>query len=310
MHDLEALKNRLAKNFKHRKKWAERLGTEAYRVYEADIPELRYLVDVYGDQVVVYDKLRNDDDPVAEETELRHAVAEALGLPPVAVHLKLRRRMPGANQYERLAESGDFFVVKEESSRYLVNLKDYLDTGLFLDHRPLRSEFRKLAPGLSLLNLFCYTASVSVAAAAAGTKTVSVDMSNTYVDWARKNFHENGMAEADHELIREDALKFLKDGPGKRRLFDLVFLDPPTFSNSKKMTGTWDVQRDHRAVVEYAMRFLAPEGKLYFSTNRGRFHLDEALTKAFLVEDVTARTIPDDFRDKKIHRCFVLSRKS
>lgn len=310
MHDLEALKNRLSKNFKHRKKWAERLGTEAYRVYECDIPELRYLVDVYGNQVVVYDKLREADAAVADETELRHAVAEALKLPPVAVHLKLRRRMPGADQYQKLGEAGDFFVVKEESSRYLVNLKDYLDTGLFLDHRPLRSEFRRLPPGQRLLNLFCYTASVSVAAAASGARTVSVDMSNTYIDWAGRNLHENGFKPTEHELIREDALKFLKDGPGLREPFDLIFLDPPTFSNSKKMAGTWDVQRDHRAVVEQAMRFLKPDGKLYFSTNRGRFHLDEALAKTFEVEDITARTIPDDFRDKKVHRCFVLSRRT
>ncbi len=308
MHDLVALANRLGKNFKQRKKWAERQSVEAYRVYECDIPELRYIIDVYLDRAVVYDKLRLNDDPVASETELAAAVATALGFPAENIHLKLRRRMPGAEQYQKLASVGNYFTVREESSRYLVNLTDYLDTGLFLDHRPLRREFRRLLKVPRFLNLFCYTGSVSVAAAAAGARTTNVDMSNSYIDWAQRNFAANGLDDAGHEFIREDALRFLEDGLLGREPFDVIFLDPPTFSNSKKMRQTFDVQRDHRVLIDRAMKFLKPEGMLYFSTNRGRFHLEPALAKTYEVEDITERTIPEDFRDKKIHRCFTLSR--
>lgn len=306
MHDLEALKNRLSKNFKHRQKWAERQGIEAFRAYECDIPELRYIVDIYLDRAVVYDKLRDHEPPPGSEEELAAAVAEALEFLPENVHLKVRRRMPGADQYQKLASVGNYFVVREESSRYLVNLTDYLDTGLFLDHRPLRREFRRLLKGPRFLNLFCYTASVSVAAAASGATTTNVDMSNSYIDWAVRNFAANGMEGGGHEFIREDALRFLEAGLGGREPYDLIFLDPPTFSNSKKMRQTFDVQRDHRQIIDRAMKFLKPGGMLYFSTNRSRFHLDPPLSKTYDVVDITERTIPDDFRDKKIHRCFTL----
>jgi 23S rRNA G2069 N7-methylase RlmK/C1962 C5-methylase RlmI len=214
--------------------------------------------------------------------------------------------MPGAAQYTKLAEGGRLQTVVEETSRYLVNLSDYLDTGLFLDHRPLRSRFRRLAPGLRLLNLFCYTGSVSVAAAQAGTRTDSVDLSATYLEWAQDNFYANGLNLQDHGFIRADAREFLADKPKAEAGYDIVFLDPPTFSNSKRMVGVLDIQRDHRRLIELAMNWTAPGGVLYFSTNKRVFVLDEGLKKRFRVSDITAETIPEDFRDPKIHRAFTL----
>lgn len=307
MHDLAALANRLRKTQKLRRKWAARGGIEAYRVYDADIPELKYLIDVYRDHAVVYD-LSDETRAVtpAEAPDVARVVAEALQLPPAHVHFKLRRRMPGASQYEKLGEAGVALTVAEETSRYLVNLTDYLDTGLFLDHRPLRSVFRKLPPGQRFLNLFCYTGAVSVAAAGAGALTTNVDLSNTYLDWAARNFEANGLALKDHDFVREDALRFLADGPRPGQSFDVVFLDPPTFSNSKRMAATFDVQRDHRQVVEQAMAFVAPGGVLYFSTNKRRFVLDAALPQRYEVQDISDATIPEDFRDRRVHRCFTL----
>lgn len=312
--------NRLKKVAKHRKSWASRVGTEAYRLYEMDIPEMRYIVDRYGDHIVVYDRrsghIRDEQDDERDEdgnvdhtshdTAIVKAAAEALGVPLANIHLKRRRRMPGVQQYEKLSEAGVKTIVREESSRYLINLTDYLDTGLFLDHRPMRSVMRKLPKGLSVLNLFCYTGSVSVAAAHSGARTTSVDMSNTYLDWAKENFKLNGFDLINHELVREDALKYLESGPRAKERFDVVFLDPPTFSNSKKMDQSFDVQRDHVRLVKQAMRFVKPDGVLYFSTNRQRFALDPLVTETFKVEDITAKTVPEDFRDKKIHRCFMV----
>jgi 23S rRNA (guanine2445-N2)-methyltransferase / 23S rRNA (guanine2069-N7)-methyltransferase len=195
--------------------------------------------------------------------------------------------------------------VREGEPRYLVNLVDYLDTGLFLDHRPLRLMFAR-TPHARLLNLFCYTASVSVAAAWAGASTTSVDLSSTYLDWARENFKINELSLDRHRFVRADARVFLAEGPGGEALYDAIFLDPPTFSNSKKMKGSFDVQRDHGVLIDHALRFLAPGGTLYFSTNRRRFHLDERFGRrpGMAVTDCTESTIPEDFRDRKIHRCF------
>lgn len=310
MHDLEAFANRLRKIFKARKSWAERVKTDAFRLYDGDIPELRYIVDIYGNQAVVFDKsVRVGEDTSKAPDAAREAVAAALHIPVQQVHFKLRRRMPGAQQYTRLANAERFFLVTEETSRYRVNLTDYLDTGLFLDHRPLRSEFRRLARGTRFLNLFCYTGSVSVAAAQSGAKTVSVDMSNTYIEWAAANFVANNINTQDHELVREDALVYLAAGPARDLRFDVIFLDPPTFSNSKRMASSFDVQRDHRRLIDLAAKFLAEGGRLYFSTNRQKFHLDPALAGRFQVEDLTLQTIPEDFRDKKVHRCYLLRLK-
>ena len=306
MHDLTAFTNRLTKTLRARRPWARRLGTDAYRLYEEDIPELRLIVDVYGDHAVVYDKSTAvSRDFGFDAAQLRLAVATPLGIPEAQVILKLRRRMPGDAQYQRLGGDGGRFLVREEQSRYLVNLTDYLDSGLFLDHRPLRQRLRRLAPGLRLLNLFCYTGSVSVAAAQSGARTTSVDLSHTYLEWARDNFRASGLDPDGHDFVRADCVAYLKT-QGAARDFDVIFLDPPTFSNSKAMTGVLDVQRDHGRLVEGAMARLASGGVLYFSTNRQRFWLDERLSQLFAVADITNETIPEDFRNRTIHRCFTV----
>lgn len=321
MHDFKALENRLRKTLAPRKKWAAKVQTDAFRLYEQDIPELKYIVDLYGDHAVVYD--RRSDRTLGEvdnEHELHHdqalllAVTRALALPAEHVHIKRRRRISTRDdQYTRLGTESVSLVVHEASSRYKVNLSDYLDTGLFLDHRPLRQTFRNLHAQTALqdpktplrfLNLFCYTGSVSVAAAQGGAQTVSVDLSGTYLDWARENFRLSGIAAAQHDFIRADAREFVSQGPGKSELFDIIFLDPPSFSNSKKMAGTFDIQRDHRKLIEETMVFLKPGGTLWFSTNLSKFSLDSQLGKKAVVDDVTAETVPEDFRNKTIHRCF------
>ena len=352
MHDLAALINRLRKVARQRHPWAKRQQIEAYRLYDHDIPELRYIVDLYTDKAVVYDRTRamdhseldgnlcevlddeaqenthgNENNPrelqrldgLASHRDLRAdddispadliaGIAEALTFKSTDIFLKKRRRMPGAAQYEKLAASGSQFAVQEGKPRYLVNLSDYLDTGLFLDHRPLR--FRVVnKPVKRLLNLFCYTGSMSVAAACAGATTTSIDLSATYLDWAQANFKLNQLSLAGHRFERGDARLFLADGPGREPLYDLIFLDPPTFSNSKRMQGSFDIQRDHGILINHALRFLAPGGILYFSTNRRRFQLDQRFSRhgGLEVVDCSESTIPEDFRDRKIHRCFAIS---
>jgi len=308
MHDLSAFANRLRKSLKPRRSWAKQANVEAFRLYDADIPELPFIVDLYGPHAVVYDR-RDGEASAAAEDELRAVVSSALSMPAELVHIKGRRRMPGAAQYTKLSDGGRPLVVAEESSRYLVNLTDYLDTGLFLDHRPLRSRFRKLPSGLRLLNLFCYTGSVSVAAAQAGVITDSVDLSATYLEWAQDNFRTNGLDLAKHGFIRADAREFLEQRPAEHPLYDIVFLDPPTFSNSKRMVGVLDIQRDHRRLIDLAMAWTAPGGILYFSTNKKVFMLDENLSRKYEVADITASTIPEDFRDPRIHRAFTLKHR-
>ncbi|MBM4252697.1 MAG: SAM-dependent methyltransferase [Deltaproteobacteria bacterium] len=310
MHQIEAFKNRLKKIAKPRKKWADKTGTSAYRLYDADIPELPHIVDIYDGNAVIYDRGVAHKDQALDESELVKAVAEALNILPERVHLKGRRRMQGKDQYVKLGESGALIAVTEESSKYLVNLTDYLDTGLFLDHRPLRSVMRRLPVGCKMLNLFCYTGSVSVAAAQAGAVTTSVDLSQKYLEWAHDNFRVNGLDPDSHEFIRADAREYLATPVDKSRLFDVVFLDPPTFSNSKRMKGFLDVQRDHGRLIERSMERLAAQGTLYFSTNKRVFILDTYLSKRYLIEDLTEATIPEDFRDRKIHKAYRINHRS
>ncbi len=184
-----------------------------------------------------------------------------------------------------------------------MNLWDYLDTGLFLDHRPIRYQLTKGKHQGRLLNLFCYTGSISVAAAKAGMETYNVDMSRTYIDWAQENFLANELDPADHEFVQEDALQFLAN-PGMCGEFDMIFLDPPTFSNSKRMEGDFDVERDQVKLVQQAAKLLKSSGVLYFSNNKRKFRLDSALSKEFKIKDISADTIPQDFHDQKIHHCF------
>jgi 23S rRNA (guanine2445-N2)-methyltransferase / 23S rRNA (guanine2069-N7)-methyltransferase len=317
-----AFANRVRKDYRHLHKWARREGVTCWRVYDADLPDFAVAVDVYDCEdgvrraVVAEYEAPSEIDPVAAQVRLQQAtgaVAEVLDIDPAEVRVKVRKRQRGEAQYERLAQSGRFFVVSESDARLYVNLDDYLDTGLFLDHRTTRGIVAKLAEGGSLLNLFCYTGAVTVRAALAGAvSSVSVDLSNTYLDWAKRDFALNAMDTQTHRLVRADVVSFLAEsaGPTGAR-YDVVFLDPPSFSTSKGMEGTLDIQRDHVALIEASARVLAPGGTLVFSTNLRKFKLDEeALTaRGLTAEDITASTIPPDFaRNPRIHRCFVVRR--
>ena len=244
----------------------------------------------------------------ARREEAISVLPEVTGLPPEAIYWRTRRPQKGRSQYEAIAEVGERVVVEEGGLKFLVNFTDYLDTGLFLDHRKTRARIRELAKGKRFLNLFCYTGTATVYAAAGGAaSTTSVDMSRTYLDWAKRNLAVNGLRGA-HEFIQEDCIAWLAErGPAA---YDLIFLDPPTFSNSKRMTREFDVQRDHADLIRAAMERLAPGGLLLFSTNFRKFRLDHGALAGFDIRDVTKGTVPFDFaRDAKVHACFEVRRR-
>ncbi|MBA1145859.1 bifunctional 23S rRNA (guanine(2069)-N(7))-methyltransferase RlmK/23S rRNA (guanine(2445)-N(2))-methyltransferase RlmL [Ectothiorhodospiraceae bacterium WFHF3C12] len=313
------LTNRLGKNLKHLRRWARREDVCCFRVYDADLPEYALAIDLYegeeetGLHVQEYEAPRSVDAGKAARRlhDALLVIPDALGVAPEAMRLKTRHRQTGGRQYQRQGETGRAFIVREGDARLWVNLDDYLDTGLFLDHRPIRRWLHDNADGMSVLNLFGYTGAATVQAALGGARsTLTVDLSKRYLDWAERNLRLNRIPLQQHRLERADCLKWLAEQSRGRpaNRFDLIFLDPPTFSTSKGMTGTLDTQRDHPTLIRQAMALLAPGGTLIFSTNARRFRLDEAISDAFRVEDVTAWSIPEDFRrNQRIHRCFMVT---
>ncbi|RUR12715.1 bifunctional 23S rRNA (guanine(2069)-N(7))-methyltransferase RlmK/23S rRNA (guanine(2445)-N(2))-methyltransferase RlmL [Legionella sp. km772] len=302
----QMLFNRLQKNHQHLQKWAKRNHISAYRVYDADIPEYAYAIDLYNDHAVLQEYAAPTSIPVhvAEQRSLDviQVVPRALGIPAAKVVVKQRKQQKGKEQYQKMNQTQHSLLVEEGGARLKVNLYDYLDTGLFLDHRLMRLSFAKLKPGTRFLNCFCYTASASVHAALAGALTTNVDLSNTYLKWAEENFRINKIDSARHQFIAYDCREWLRLS---RDRFDVIFLDPPSFSNSKRMTDTLDIQRDHQSLIQAAMRLLNPDGVLYFSTNFRQFKLDEALKEKFTVQDISEQTIDQDFkRNARIHYCF------
>jgi 23S rRNA (guanine2445-N2)-methyltransferase / 23S rRNA (guanine2069-N7)-methyltransferase len=312
----EMFANRLRKDLQHFGRWARRREISCYRLYDADLHEYNLAIDVYeSDKRYVHVQEYEAPDTISPDKarrRLQHALAViplVLGIPREQVFFKLRRRQKGGGQYEKLGEAGEFHEVREGPCRFLVNFTDYLDTGLFLDHRDTRAMLGELAKGKRFLNLFGYTGTATVRAALGGAAaTTTVDMSRTYLDWARRNFALNGLSEKQHELIQADVLVWLKENRSRRH--GLIFLDPPTFSRSKRMEDTLDVQRDHAALIADAAALLEPGGILIFSTNLRKFKIDRAALAGITVEDITRRTIPKDFeRDPKVHQCFRITRK-
>jgi 23S rRNA (guanine2445-N2)-methyltransferase / 23S rRNA (guanine2069-N7)-methyltransferase len=310
--------NRLGKNAKHLRKWAKREGLDAYRCYDQDIPEVPIVVDIYDGAAVIGDYRMHDDDGARRGGDdwldaMATATSRTLGIAANEVFVKGRMRLAHhgeGQQYRRLADDVAHRVVHEAGLSFIVNLSDFVDTGLFLDHRVTR---RRVAsetfdhPTPRMLNLFCYTGAFSVHAAAAGMNTTSVDMSRTYIDWAAANFSENHMDTQRHRLVQSDVQKFLAQAHADRERFDIAVVDPPTFSNSKRMDYTWDVQRDHPGLLSDVAGLMAPGGVIWFSTNRRKFTLQIDGEPAFdggKVTDETAATIPADFRDQKVHRAF------
>ena len=310
--------NRLRKNLKKLKSWRERDGVSCFRAYDADLPEYAAAIDVYatdpdGDLWLhVQEYAAPAEIPEADTRrrlhELLAAARDVFALPAERIALKTRSIGKGGGKYGRLAQRGEFLVVREGDARLRVNLFDYLDTGLFLDHRPLRLRIAQEAEDTRFLNLFGYTGAATVhAAVGRARQTTTVDLSATYLQWCADNLHANGFSGARHQLVQADALQWLQADRGQ---YDLVFCDPPTFSNSARAED-FDVQRTHVPLLRAAVARLAPDGVLYFSNNFRRFRLDDAAVAEFaLVEDISAQTIPPDFaRDARIHRCWRLRRR-
>ena len=304
--------NRLQKNRKRLQKWLQQSQVSCYRLYDADMPEYSVAIDCYGDWVHVAEYAPPSSvNPDAAEQRLREvlsAIPVALAVDPQKIVLKQRARQRGKTQYQKVDQRGHFSEVREGDARLLINLTDYLDTGLFLDHRPVRLKIAELAQGKRFLNLFCYTATASVHAAIGGAlSTTSIDLSQTYLEWARRNFALNGLSEARNHCVHADCRTWLADCTQQ---FDLILLDPPTFSNSKRMDDTLDIQRDQVDLIHQAMRVLTQNGLLIFSNNRKRFELDPVLSEIFAVENVTRWSLDPDFeRSADIHQCWFIRKK-
>ncbi len=304
--------NRLRKNLKRLRKWARRSGVSCYRVYDADLPEYAVAIDIYQQRVHVqeYQAPSSIDERLARR-RLREVVMQ---LPPILdvsvdhVYVKTRKRQRGSDQYDRHDQRAEVFEVNEGGLRFQVNLADYLDSGLFLDHRITREMLRSLANGVDFLNLFAYTGSASVYAAAGGaTTTTTVDMSSTYCKWAKHNMELNGFTGHQHQIIPADCLAWVEQNAHK---YGLIFLDPPTFSNSKKMDDCFDVQRDHTELIAKVGELLTSDGVLIFSNNMRRFKMDSAALEQFVVEDISRQTLPLDFeRNPRIHNCWKIVRR-
>ena len=309
----EMFANRLKKNLKKLSKWVKQNQISSYRVYDADLPEYAVAIDIYqGEQTWVnvqeYEPPKSIDQHKADQrlAGLLAEIPRVLGIKREQVFLKIRRKQKSTDQYEKHGDLGRFHVIEEGRCKLLVNFEDYLDTGLFLDHRPIRMMIQEQANGKSFLNLFAYTGSATVHAAIGGAKsTTTVDMSNTYINWAKKNMALNAN-EGEHEFIQADCLEWLSTEAGLgSRHYDTIFLDPPTFSNSKRMDAVFDIQIDHVQLINNAISLLSPGGVLYFSTNFRRFKIDKSALSDLIVEDISVATIPEDFaRNPKIHYCW------
>jgi 23S rRNA (guanine2445-N2)-methyltransferase / 23S rRNA (guanine2069-N7)-methyltransferase len=313
--------NRVGKNLKLLEKWAAKEQVSCYRVYDADMPEYSFAIDRYaesgGDRVWLYvqeyaaPKTIDPESVQRRRNEALAALPGVTGIPVERIHLRQRRQTKRGEQYEKVDNAGEFQLVEESGLRFWVNFTDYLDTGLFLDHRITRQRLRAEAARSRFLNLFAYTGSATVYAAAGGAReTTTVDMSATYLEWAQNNLKVNGFAGSQHELIQDDCIGWLKTAVAERRKYDLIFLDPPTFSNSKRMDDILDVQRDHADLIHRCMALLADGGKLVFSNNAQKFKLDAELGERYEVKDITRATIPKDYeRNPRIHVCYEITRR-
>jgi len=309
--------NRLKKNIKHLGRWLKRENIHCYRLYDADMPEYAVAIDVYESEkrrvhVQEYEAPASVDAQRADQRlkEALDVIRELLSVPDEQLFLKVRRQQKGESQYEKLGAGQQFHEVIEAGHRFLVNFEDYLDTGLFLDHRITRGLLEELAAGTQFLNLFAYTGSATVYAAAGGAiSTTTVDMSRTYLDWARRNMSLNGFSGGEHEYVYSDCLKWLDEAAWKQQSYDLVFLDPPSFSTSKRMDQTFDVQRDHVKLLQQTAKLLKPDGLLVFSNNLRRFKMDRKALAGLTIEDISRATLPKDFeRNPRIHNCWKIRR--
>ncbi len=310
-----ALRNRLVRMGKHWAKWARRQGITCYRLYDRDVPEIPLAIDRYDDHLAIAEYERPHDRTDVEQRmwleQMVETVVEVLQVPRNHIFLKRRERQVGRGQYEKQAAQHAVLHVQEAGHRFEVNLSDYLDTGLFLDHRITRSMVEKEAADKRVLNLFAYTGSFSVYAAAGGAaSSVTVDLSNTYLDWAQRNLKLNDLHRPEHEFVRDDAREFLRYYARRHQpAFDLAIVDPPTFSKSKKTVFDWDVQRDHVELLQLVLQHLNPGGKIFFSSNFRRFKFQPEALGDVTTREISRQTVPPDFRNKRIHRCWTIIKK-
>lgn len=306
---MQMFRNRLTKVYRHLSKIARRQGVTCYRIYDHDLPEFPFCIERYENKLYVAEYERRHgmteeqhQDWVALSLQVMEEVIE---VEPEQIYNKTRRRKQGRQgQYQKLQDEKREYPVSENGLTFLVNLTDYLDTGLFLDHRLTRARVKEEATGKRVLNLFAYTGSFSVYAAAGGaSRVVTADLSNTYLQWAGRNLQANGFDDADrYPLVQADVLALLDQlEPAS---FDLIVMDPPTFSNSKKMDDFLDIQRDHVKLINQCLRLLAPEGSLYFSTNARKFQLQRQDIQSSDIKDITRATTPFDFEGRLFRWCY------
>lgn len=318
-HHQEIFHNRLKKRSRHLRKWAQRTGVSCYRLYDRDIPEVPLVVDRYEQWLLVgeYHSPHKElpGPPQKYQNAMMDAASTAVGVPHDHVFYKRRRRMAATEHYTRQGTESVTATVHESGLSFEINLSDYIDVGLFLDHRQTRTRVHDLVRTFSasgpvrVLNLFSYTGSFSVYAADAGAVTTSVDLSRTYTSWSQRNFALNQIPVASHRFVTGDVLPFLRAAADDRNQYDIVIADPPTFSASKRTEQTFSVQRDHGALLRLCARVLAPGGRILFSTNMRSFRLND-LPDGLATEEITEQTIPEDFRNRRIHYAWLLSRSS
>jgi 23S rRNA G2069 N7-methylase RlmK/C1962 C5-methylase RlmI len=305
---MSIIKNRILKNNKRLEKLMKKRNVSAYRVYHHDIPEFPYFIDIYNDKVILHDRRRLgiDDSPRKQinydETIL--AIEEIFQIKPI---LKKRREQKRTDKYKRINFGDNFSTIQEGDLKLRVNLFDYIDTGVFLDHRPLRKKLIDESRGKEILNLFSYTCTISAACAFHAKKVISMDLSQKYLDWGIENFKLNNIDPKLHDFRAVDIMEELTSV--QKNSFDIIILDPPTFSNSKKMRTTLDVKRDQEFLLSNCMQILKPDGKLYFSTNNLEFRMQFDNPK-INIKNITFKTLDDDFKNTKIHQCFELTWKS
>ena len=315
-HQAELFAARLRKRARHLRRWPTRRGITCFRLYERDIPEIPLVVDRYEDHLHIteYDR-PHDRDPAQHASWIdlmAQTAAQTLDALPEHVHVKRRDRLKNFTQYDKLNQTGNRIAVNEGGLKFWVNLDDYVDTGLFLDHRTTRSMVRDTANDARFLNLFAYTGSFTAYAIAGGArKTTSVDLSSTYTQWARSNLELNGFLDdgrdSDHQLIAMDACRFVDEHP-KGEIYDLVVLDPPTYSRSKRTDKDWSIQHDAIALLNKLLPLVRQGGVIFFSSNFRRFKFDSAALNVSQCHEISAQTVPEDFRNRRIHRCWRMVR--
>ncbi|MBP9841113.1 MAG: class I SAM-dependent methyltransferase [Simkaniaceae bacterium] len=305
------LKNRIRKNYRQIRKWAKKTETDCFRLYDRDIKEYPFVIDFYSGRCLVqYFSFDRDSDAPCPEmvSEVEEVLASLLGVMPEQIYSRMRVKREKIEQYEKLDEQNEFFIAQEYGVKFKINLVDYLDTGLFLDHRETRQLVAKAASKKRLLNLFAYTCSFSVHAAVQGALyTKSVDLSNTYTSWGRENFLLNGISLEHHPVVRADCLKFLDEEVQSKERYDVIVIDPPTLSRSKKMDQMFDIQADYQTLLKKGMRLLSSGGVIFFSTNSRKFHLDPKCFPAWDCYEITDKTIPLDCHNQKIHRSWKIT---